>query len=244
MQKTALVTGGTRGIGRGIALQLATDGFNVAACYKSNTQAAMEVKHEIEKMGRQAHVAPCDAADLEAVRAFVTKAEDVLGSVDVLVNNAGIVRDRPLVMMSPEEWHDVIDTNLTGVFNFCRATIFIMSKRQKGNIINLSSLSGVYGNATQTNYSASKAGIIGFSKALSKEVGRSKIRVNVVAPGFIETDITSGMSEKRIKEIKKKIALGRIGRVDDVAHLISFLASDKSVYITGQVFVVDGGLVI
>lgn len=244
MQKTALVTGGARGIGRGIALQLATDGFNVAACYKSNTPAAMEVKHEIEKMGRQAHVAPCDAADLEAVRDFVTKVEDVLGSVDVLVNNAGIVRDRPLVMMSPEEWHDVIDTNLTGVFNFCRATIFTMSKRQEGNIINLSSLSGVYGNSSQTNYSASKAGIIGFSKALSKEAGRSKIRVNVVAPGFIETDMTSGMSEKRIKEIEKKITLGRIGRVEDVAHLISFLASDKSAYITGQVFGVDGGLVI
>ncbi|GAA1354189.1 3-oxoacyl-[acyl-carrier-protein] reductase [Catellatospora bangladeshensis] len=186
----------------------------------------------------------CDVADHAAVRELVSTVAERLGDVDVLVTSAGIVRDNPLMMMTEQQWHEVLDTNLDGTFNACRAVVFEMMKRRSGSIVNISSVAGVYGNPTQTNYSASKAGIIGFSQALAKEVGRYGIRVNVVAPGFIETDMTGALSDKVKQTALKSIPLGRLGQPEEVADLVSYLASDRAAYITGTVMQIDGGIVL
>jgi len=242
--RIALVTGGSRGIGRAIVLRLAQDGHDVAFCYRSRPDRAREVEKEAGELGVRALAWQCDVADHAAVREMVSAVTERLGPVDVLVTSAVIVRDNPLLMMSEQDWHDVLDTNLDGTFNACRAVVFEMMKRRSGCIINVSSVSGVYGNPTQANYSASKAGIIGFSRALAKEVGRYGIRVNVVAPGFIETDMTEALSEKVKEAALKNIPLGRLGRPEEVADVVSYLASDRAAYITGAVVQIDGGIVL
>jgi 3-oxoacyl-[acyl-carrier protein] reductase len=243
-RKHALITGASRGIGRAIAIQLANDGFDIAFCYKQDEQGAKEVQVEIEKMGNQVFMKSCNISDYNEVENFIRAVEEKIGVCDVVVNNAGIVRDKPLLMMTPEDWNEVINTNLTGTFNICRCSIFEFMKQKSGCIINISSVSGIYGNPKQTNYSASKAGIIGFSKALAKEVGPYGIRVNVVAPGFIDTDMTNQIDLTQKSHVISNIPLRRMGNGRDVADIVSFLASEKASYITGQVFGVDGGIVI
>jgi 3-oxoacyl-[acyl-carrier protein] reductase len=240
----ALVTGGSRGIGRAVAIRLAQDGFNVAFCYRSDDVAARETAAAIEEAGSSAFYSPCDVADFHSVTSFTGKVEAELGPVRVLVNSAGIVRDNPMALMPVPDWAAVIDTNLTGTFNFCRATIFGLMKRRSGVIVNMSSVAGVSGHAGQTNYSAAKAGVIGLSKALAREVARHNIRVNVVAPGFIETDMTSGLPSKAREAALQQIGMRRFGTADSIAEITSFLVSDRADYITGQTFPVDGGLVL
>ena len=243
-ENIALVTGGSRGIGRAIALQLATDGYDVSFCYRQAAEAAMEVEKKILQLGRRVYHRRCDVADFAAVREFVLATEDNLGPPRVVINSAGIIKDNPLVLMESEAWDVVVSTNLDGVFNVCRSTVFNLMKRKSGCIINISSVAGVYGYATQTNYSASKAGVIGFSKALAKELGSLGIRVNVVAPGAIDTEIIKEVDPKMMEKIISSIPLRRIGHAQEVADLVSFLVSDKASYITGQVIQIDGGIVI
>jgi 3-oxoacyl-[acyl-carrier protein] reductase len=243
-RRTALVTGGSRGIGRAVAVRLADDGFDVAFCYQSDDKAAEETAAAAGEHGASVYHGRCDVTDFDAVNAFVAKAEAELGPVHALVNSAGILRDSPMALMAVSDWSAVIDTNLTGTFNVCRVAVFGFMKRRAGVIVNMSSGAGVYGNAGQTNYSAAKAGVIGMSKALSKEVARYNIRVNVVAPGLIDTDMTAGMSDKVRAESLKLIGMRRFGTVDSVAEITSFLVSDRSDYITGQTIQVDGGLVV
>jgi 3-oxoacyl-[acyl-carrier protein] reductase len=243
-EEIALVTGGSRGIGRAVALQLAMDGYDISFCYRQASGAALEVEREIIQLGRRVHQQQCDVADLAAVRAFVQATEDKLGPPQVVINSAGIIKDNPLVLMEEETWQAVIATNLDGVFNVCRSTVFNLMKRKSGCIINISSVAGVYGYATQTNYSASKAGVIGFSKALAKELGSMGVRVNVVAPGAIETEIIAEVDPKMMEKIISSIPLRRIGQPQEVADLISFLVSKRASYITGQVIQIDGGIII
>ncbi len=240
----AIVTGASRGIGGAIAVRLARDGMSVAGCFTHPGADAEKVRSEIEEAGSRAYFAPCDVRDADQVDAFVGAAEHELGPVSVLVNNAGITRDNPIALMPPGDWQDVLDTNLTGTWNFCRTAGFRMMKRGHGAVVNISSVAGVHGNAAQTNYAAAKAGIIGMSKSLAKELGRFGIRVNVVAPGFISTAMTGKLPEKARAKALGRITLGRFGEPGDVAEMAAFLASDRARYITGEVVHVDGGIVL
>lgn len=242
--RVALVSGGSRGIGRAAVLRLAADGYDVGFCYRSNEDAARELEKAAGELGVRVRAVRADVSDAGSVRALFAEINGELGPPDTVVTAAGITKDNPLLMMRDEEWNDVIDVNLTGVYNVCRAAVFEMMKRKRGTIVNISSVAGVYGNPTQTNYSASKAGIIGFSRALAKEVGRYGIRVNVVAPGFIDTDMTSVLSAKVKDNAIASIPLGRLGTADEVADLVGYLASDRAAYITGAVFQIDGGITI
>lgn len=239
--KTALVTGASRGIGKAIALALAAVGAKVAVNYARSAEAAEAVVKEIADMGGEAIALKADVSKADEVDAMVAAVMDRWGQVDVLVNNAGITRDTLLLRMKPEDWQAVIDLNLTGVFLCTRAVSKIMLKQRSGRIINISSVVGEMGNAGQANYSAAKAGVIGFTKAIAKEVAPRGITVNAVAPGFIATDMTHDL---KADDILKFIPLGKFGQPEDVAGLVRFLAADPAAgYITGQVMNVDGGMV-
>jgi 3-oxoacyl-[acyl-carrier protein] reductase len=239
VKKAAIVTGGSRGIGKSIVLTLAEAGFNVAFSYASNEAAAKETAKAVEAFGVDVFPIQSNAASAEAAKDLIEQAHKRFGRIDALVNNAGITRDNLLMRMSEEEWDAVIATNLTGAFYTCKAASRLMLKQRFGSIVNVSSVVGVFGNAGQANYAASKAGLIGLSKSLAKEFGSRGITVNVVAPGFIETDMTETVAKDKLLE---HIPLGRIGQPEDIAKAILFLITSGS-YITGQVIHVDGGLV-
>lgn len=241
--KTAIVTGGSRGIGRAVSLLLAREGANVAIVYAGNTAAAEETKQQAESLGAAAAVFQCDVADEQAVADMVKAVKTQFGSVDILVNNAGITRDGLLMRMKEADWQAVLDTNLTGVYHCTKAVSKLMMKQRQGAVINLSSVVGETGNAGQANYAAAKAGIIGFTKAVAKELASRNIRVNAVAPGYVETDMTAGLPDSAKEDMLRSIPLGRPATADDVAQAVLFLASDQAKYITGQVLNVDGGMV-
>ena len=241
--KTALVTGASRGIGRAIALCLAAEGARVAINYAGNVKAAEEVKAAIEATGGTAILCQADIADSAAVEAMVANVVKEFGTIDILVNNAGITRDTLLMRMKDEDFAKVLDTNLKGVFYCTKAISKLMMKKRSGRIVNMASVVGLVGNAGQTNYAAAKAGVIGFSKSAAKELASRGITVNVVAPGFIGTDMTAGLPESVKEKMLTDIPLGRMGEPEDVASAVLFLASDQASYITGQVVNVDGGMV-
>ena len=240
--KTALVTGATRGIGRAIALKFAEEGANVAFTYRSQHEAAKSLATEIEAMGVQAKGYPSDAASFADAHAVVEDVKAVFGRIDVLVNNAGITKDGLMMRMDEEQWDAVIDTNLKSAFNFIHACTPVMARQRGGSIINMSSVVGVSGNAGQCNYAASKAGLIGLSKSIAKEMGPRGVRSNCIAPGFIATDMTGALPEGIRKEWEKQIPLRRGGTPEDVAGVALFLASDLSAYVTGQVINCCGGM--
>jgi 3-oxoacyl-[acyl-carrier protein] reductase len=242
MSRVALVTGGSRGIGRAIALRLAVDGHAVAVNYAANAAAADDVVEEITASGRTAMVVQADVGDADAVSAMFKDVEERLGRVEVLVNNAGITRDGLLLRMGPDAWDQVIETNLRSVYLCSRAAMRGMLRSRWGRIISVSSISGISGNPGQANYAASKAGIIGFSKSIAREIGSRNITVNVVAPGFIETDMTEELGTEIAEEVASRVAVGRLGRPEEIAAAVGYLASDDAAYVTGQTLVVDGGL--
>ena len=242
MDKCALITGATRGIGKQIAITLAKQGYNIALNYRKVNEELENNKKEIEKIGVQILAVKGDVANFEDCENFVKQVIERFGQIDVLVNNAGITKDMLLMRMKKEDFEQVIDTNLVGTFNVTKNVVPYMMKARSGRIINISSVVGISGNAGQTNYSASKAGIIGFTKSLAKEIASRNILVNSVAPGFIETNMTDVLKDDVKQEIAKNIPLKRMGTAQDVANVVKFLASDDSSYITGQVINVDGGM--
>ncbi len=242
MSKTAIVTGGSRGIGRAVCIRLAKDGYNIVFNYNSNEEQANITLEEIEKQGVQARAFRLNIKESENCAELVKQTADTFGTVDVLVNNAGITRDGLLMRMKDEDFADVIDTNLSGAFYMLRAVSKYMMKQRHGSIINMSSIVGVNGNAGQVNYAASKAGIIGMTKSAARELAARNIRVNAVAPGMIETDMTAVLPENVREQMLAQIPLKEIGKPEDIANTVAFFASEDSRYITGQVLLVDGGM--
>jgi 3-oxoacyl-[acyl-carrier protein] reductase len=241
--KVALVTGGSRGIGRAIVLRLATQGADVAFTYRGNAAAAQATVDEIEALGRRALAVQADAADGASAETAVKTVLEAFGKVDILVNNAGITRDDLIMRMSAEAWNDVIDTNLSGAFWMTKAITRPMLKARGGRIINITSVSGQAGQTGQANYSAAKAGLIGLTKATARELASRGITVNAVAPGFVLTELTQDLPEALQAQITERTPLGRFGTPEEIAQAVAFLASDDAAYITGQVLAVDGGLV-
>ena len=240
--KNAIVTGGSRGIGRGIAKVFASHGANVAFTYNSSEEAAKELENELSETGVKAKGYKSNAADFEQAQELIKNVAEDFGPIDILVNNAGITKDNLLMRMSEEDFDRVIEVNLKSIFNMTKAVQRTMLKQRKGSIINMSSVVGVKGNAGQANYAASKAGIIGFSKSMALELGSRNIRTNVIAPGFIETEMTEKLDEKVVQGWRDNIPLKRGGTPEDIANACVYLGSDLSAYVTGQVLNVDGGM--
>ncbi len=241
--KSALVTGGSRGIGRAIVLRLATQGADVAFSYRGNAAAAHDVRVEVERLGRRALAVQADVSDPAAADAFVKAALEAFGRIDILVNNAGITRDDLVMRMGIEAWQEVITTNLSGAFYTIKAAMRPMLKARGGRIINISSVSGQAGQMGQANYSAAKAGLIGLTKAVAREVASRGITANAVAPGFVLTELTADLPDALKEELTRRTPLGRFGTTEEIASAVAFLASDEAAYITGHVLAVDGGLV-
>jgi len=241
--KSAVITGGARGIGRAIALRFAEQGADVVFSYRGNAEAAQRTVADIEAFGRKALAVQADVVQPESAKALIDAALGELGKIDILVNNAGITRDDLIMRMKPEDWNDVIDTNLSGTFWTIKAATRPMMKARGGRIINITSVSGQAGQIGQTNYSSAKAGLIGLTKATARELGSRNITSNAVAPGFVLTDLTGDLPEALLEEAKARTPLGRFTSVEDVSAAVAFLASDEAAFITGQVLAVDGGLV-
>lgn len=240
--KVSLVTGGSRGIGKAIVEELVRCGSKVVFTYLKSDEAAKNLVNEIKSSGGDAEAIKSDASDFDEAKKAVEFTVNKYGGLDILINNAGVIKDKALMMMNTSEWHEVIDTNLTGYFNMSKACIVTMLKQKSGNIVNISSVAGVVGLARQANYSSAKAGIIGLTKSLAKEVATYGIRVNAVAPGYIDTDMTKDLKQKEV--LISSIPVGRFGKPAEVARTVLFLAGSESKYITGQVIKVDGGLAI
>ncbi|NWF52997.1 MAG: 3-oxoacyl-[acyl-carrier-protein] reductase [Nitrospirae bacterium] len=240
--KTVIISGATRGIGRSIALDLAEQGSNISFNYLMNNKKAEELERIVRNYGVKVKSFQVDIRDYDAVKEWVGSTCELFGGIDIVINNAGVIKDKALAFMVPDDWREVINTNLDGTFNLTRACIIEFIKKRRGIIVNISSVSGITGIAGQTNYSASKSGVIGFTKSLAREVAPYNIRVNSVAPGFIETDMLNGLKEEYKNQLLKRIPLNRFGRPEEVARVVRFLVSDVSDYITGQTIVIDGGM--
>jgi 3-oxoacyl-[acyl-carrier protein] reductase len=241
--RVAIVTGASRGIGRAIALELARCGASVVVNYNANAEAASEVVDAIQAQGGQAVAVQADVGDLSQASRLIKTTIDTHGRIDILVNNAGTTRDQVIMLMKEEDWDLVLRTNLKGVFNCCKAAARQMMRQRSGRIINISSVSGIAGQGGQTNYAASKAGIIGLTKSLAKELGPRSVTVNAVAPGFCVTDLTADLPEDLKQQAIQTTPLRRMGQPEEIAHAVAFLASDLASFITGEVLTVDGGLV-
>lgn len=240
--KSAVITGGVRGIGRAIAEEFCRQGADVLLCYRSNEEAARKTAEELKQYGTRVELIKGDVSDPAHAEETAKLAKELFGKIDILVNNAGITKDKLLMKMSPADFDEVVQANLSGSFYFLQAIAPVMIKQRGGRIINISSVVGVKGNAGQVNYSASKAGIIGMTLSAAKELGKRGITVNAVAPGYIETDMTEVLTEDQKKAMLDMISLGRAGKASDVANAVTFLASDAAAYITGQILTVDGGM--
>ena len=241
--KVAIVSGGSRGIGRAIVEKFVSQGAKVAFNYLKSKEKAMKLKEKLEAKGGKVLVFKKDVKIYDDMKEMVEEVKSKFGGLDIVVNNAGILRDKALMLMEEEDWNDVITTNLSGTYNLIRAAIVTLLKQKSGNIINITSVAGITGMPRQVNYSASKAGVIGLTKALAKEVGPYNIRVNAIAPGYIDTDMVAGIKEEQKERIIEMVPLGRIGVSEEVAKVAAFLASERADYITGQTITVDGGLV-
>lgn len=240
--KSAIITGASRGIGKAIAIKFAKEGANIVINYRNNEEEALKVKEELEQLGVKTLIVKADISDLKQAENLIKQAKKEFGQVDILINNAGITKDNLIIRMKESEFDQVIKINLKGAFNCLKAVTPIMLKQRSGKIVNMSSVVGVIGNPGQVNYCASKAGLIGMTKSLAREIGIRGINVNAIAPGFIDTDMTRVLTEEQKKNILSQIPLNKFGNIEDIANTALFLASENSNYITGQVIHIDGGM--